>query len=197
MSFLFTGSGTPTYDPVIDTPPTRFTTTAGYSAALATILAGLVVIGQGLGFDPVNAPTPIKVALIGLVGLGILAWAIAATGDSLARAYALAHVSRTDPSKPNEPAIKTAAFRLAEVYAAANPAVDGQKAQLEAQKVAAAAQVRLCPFPAPLPVKAQGRDANAVAVLVSGETGQEQQRYLVGRPNSKLQWVDGDEIYLP
>ena len=109
---------------------------------------------------------PIRIALIALVGAGILAWAIAAAGDSLARAYGLAHVTRTDPTKENEPAIKTAAFKLAEVYAAANPAVDAQKA-------ATAAQVRLCAFPVPLQVRAQGSDAQAVALFVSGEVGKE------------------------
>lgn len=189
MGLPIPGTGTNTGTQVIDTPPVvPFTSGAGFSAAATAIVAATIAVLQAL--NVLDISEPIRIALIALVGAGILAWAIAAAGDSLARAYGLAHVTRTDPTKENEPAIKTAAFKLAEVYAAANPAVDAQKA-------ATAAQVRLCAFPVPLQVRAQGSDAQAVALFVSGEVGKEQQRYLVGRHNRKLEWVDGDEIYLP
>ena len=188
MSIPFLGSGTSTDQQVIYTPAVPFTSAAGFSAAITAIGAAVIAVLPTVTVLAVSEP--VKVALIALIGAGVLAWAIAAAGDSFARAYGLAHVTRTEPNKPNQPAIQTAAFKLAEVYAAANPAVDAQKA-------AAAAQMRLCPFPAPLPVKAQGKDAHAVAVLVSGESGKEEQRYLVGRSGGKFQWLDEDEIYLP
>lgn len=178
--------GTGSNSEVIDAPRTTFTWAAGYSAAIVAGLSGVLAVLQGL--NVLDITEPVKIACIGLVGAGVLAWAIASAGDSFARAYALAHVTRTEEDKPNQPAILMATAKLAEVYAAANPAVDVQKA---------AAQTLLCPFPAPLSVKAQNKNARATAVLVSGESGKGQQRYLVGFPDSKLEWVDGDEIYLP
>ena len=103
---------------VIDTPGTPFTSAAGFSAAIAAALAGALAILQGL--DVLEITEPVKIALIGLVGAGILAWAIAAAADSLARAYAVAHVTRTKPGDPNLPALQTAADKLAGVYVAAH-----------------------------------------------------------------------------
>jgi len=40
----------------------------------------------------ISVDPAIKVAALGLIGLGAVAWSIAATGDVLARAYASAHV---------------------------------------------------------------------------------------------------------
>jgi hypothetical protein len=180
--------GTGTGNPVIDTPPLTFTGAAGLSAAITGLVAAAISVLQG--FDVLDAPDPIKIALIGLVGAGIIGWAIAATGDTLARAYALAHVTRTEAGKENQPALQTAANKLAEVYAAANPAVT-------VPTVAQAAAGRLAPFPAPLQVKVRGNDAQAIAVLVSGEAGKETQRYLVGLPGTQLTWVDDDAISMP
>jgi hypothetical protein len=143
-----------------------------------------------LGFDVLNAPTSITVALIALVGAGIIGWSIAAAGDTLARAYASAHVTRTATGENNQPAIQTAAEKLAQVYAAAHGI------STEANTIATP-QGRLVPFPTPLPVKVRGKDAQAVAVLVSGESGKETQKYLVGLPDSQMTWMPSDAISLP
>lgn len=111
------GTGTGQGTPVIDTPGTRFTSAAGFSAAIAAALAGALAVLQGL--DVLEITEPVKIALNGLVGAGVLAWAIAAAGDLLARAYALAHVTGV-VGKENQPAIQTAADKIAEIYAAAH-----------------------------------------------------------------------------
>src|SRR5688500_14664792 len=117
----FTSSSTNTTTPAIDTPSTGFTSAAGFlagiSAVIAAVLAGGLTILQSL--DVLSLSEPVKISLIGLVGAGILAYAIAAAGDSLARAYAVAHVTRIE-GKDNQPALQTAAFRLADAYAAAH-----------------------------------------------------------------------------
>ena len=118
MAFPFLGSRTSTDQPVIDTPSPVFTTGAGFSAAITAIGAAVIAILPSL--TALEVSEPVKVALIALIGAGVLAWAIAAAGDSLARAYGLAHVTRTEPEKPNQPAIQTAAVRLADAYAAAH-----------------------------------------------------------------------------
>jgi len=186
------GTGTGQGTPVIDTPGTRFTSAAGFSAAIAAALAGALAVLQGL--DVLEISEPVKIALIGLVGAGILAWAIAAAGDSLARAYALAHVTRKE-GEENQPAIQTATNKLVEVYGAAHgiTITDG-KLTPAAQP---APQGEVTPLPTPLKVKLRGKDAQAIAIRVSGESGKETQRYLVGLPDSQLTWVSSDAISLP
>lgn len=187
---LTPGTGTKTSTEVIDTPSPGFTWIAGVSGAITAIVAALVSIGQGLGFEVLDAPTPITVALIALVGAGIIGWSIAATGDTLARAYALAHVTRTKEGEENQPALQIAADQLAKVYAAAHGISTDAN-------TTATPQGRFTAFPTPLPVKVRGKDAQAVAVLVSGESGKETQRYLVGLPDSQLTWMHNDAISLP
>jgi hypothetical protein len=185
-----TSSSTNTSSEVIDTPAVGFTWIAGLSGAVTAIIAAVISIGQGLGFNALEAPTPITVALIALVGAGIIGWSIAATGDTLARAYASSHVTRTETGENNQPAIQTAAEKLAQVYAAAHGI------STEANTTTTP-QGRLVAFPTPLPIKVRGKDAQAVAVLVSGESGKETQKYLVGLPDSQLTWMLNDAISLP
>jgi len=48
-----------------------------------------------------------------------------------------------------------------------------------------------------LQVKVRGKDAQAVAALVSGESGKETQKYLVGLPDSQMSWMSSDAVSLP
>jgi hypothetical protein len=185
-----TSTSTNTSTKVIDSPAVGYTWVAGVFGAITAILAAIVTIGQGLGFEVLEAPTPITVALIALIGAGIIGWSIAATGDTLARAYASAHVTRTETGENNQPAIQTAAEKLAQVYGAAHGISTDANTN-------ATPQGRLTAFPTPLPVKVRGNDAQAVAVLVSGESGKETQRYLVGLPGSQMTWMHNDAISLP
>ena len=198
----FTSSSINTTTPAIDTPSTGFTSAAGFlagiSAAIAALLAGALTILQS--FDVLSLSEPVKVALIGFVGVGILAYAIAAAGDSLSRAYAVAHVTRIE-GKDNQPALQTAAFRLADAYAAAHglklstPAktADGEASatttSVYAPSSPAASKESSLELSPPLKVQVRGKDAQATAILVSGESGKETQRYLVGLPGSPLTGV--------
>ena len=194
------GTSTSPNTPVIDTPSPNFTWIAGVSGAITALIAGAIAIGQGLGFDVLAAPTPVKVALIGLIGAGIIGWSIAAAGDTLARAYALAHVTRTEPGKENQPALQIAAHELAGVYAAAHgvPMLTNQPpAPLPAVLTKAATpQCPFCPFPTLFPVMVQGKEAHAIAMRVSGDAGKEKQEYLVGLPNAQPKWMDEAAVYM-
>lgn len=206
----FGSSSINTTTPAIDTPSTGFTSAAGWLAGISAVITAL---GTGLltllqNANVVSLSEPVKVALIGFVGVGILAYAIAAAGDSLARAYAVAHVTRIE-GKDNQPALQTAAFRLADVYAAAHglklstPAntADGETSatttSVYAPSSPAASKESCLELSPPLKVQVRGKDAQATAILVSSESGKETQRYLVGLPGSPLTWVNSDAISMP
>lgn len=206
----FGSSSINTTTPAIDTPSTGFTSAAGWLAGISAVITAL---GTGLltllqNANVVSLSEPVKVALIGFVGVGILAYAIAAAGDSLARAYAVAHVTRIE-GKDNQPALQTAAFRLADAYAAAHglklstPAntADGEASATTTSVYAlsspAASKESCLELSPPLKVQVRGKDAQATAILVSSESGKETQRYLVGLPGSPLTWVNSDAISMP
>jgi len=207
MMRLLTSSSSTTSDQAIDTPPLGVTALPQFFGALTALGAATIAIYQVIA--GVDTTDPLKIALIGLVGVGILAWAIAAAGDSLARAYAAAHVTRTEPDKVNQPAIQSAAVRLADAYAAAHgmklstqaSTADGgtsaTTASVYSPVSSATPKETHFPISPPLIVKVRGKDALAVAVMVSGESGKETQRYLVGLPDSQLTWVSNDAISLP
>jgi hypothetical protein len=196
-----------TNPPVIDTPPLGVTTLAGLSGAFTALVAAAIAVLQGL--DVLNVTEPVKIALIGLVGAGILAWAIAAAGDTFARAYALAHVTRTEPGQDNQPALQTAAVRLADAYAAAHGlkvttptnTTDGGASvstpSTYSPSSTTASKECCLELSPPLKVQVRGQDAQATAVLISGESGKETQRYLVGLPGSSLVWMNSDAISMP
>jgi len=180
---------------------------AGFSAAASAIVAATISILQGL--NVLDVTEPVKIGLLGLAGAGLLAWAIAAAGDSLARAYAVANVSRTPSDQDNQPAIQAAAIRLADAYAAAH----GVKVTPPASQAgggasappasaytpvspAATKEIHL-PISPPLKVKQGAQEGEAVAVQVSGDSGKETRSYLVGFPGSPPDWVPSDAIYIP
>jgi hypothetical protein len=207
MNLFSSSKSSATTQQAIDTPPLGVTTVAQLSGAITAVGAAVVaILPTILGVDTTDA---LKIALIGLVGAGILAWAIAAAGDTLARAYAAAHVTRTPSDQDNQPALQTAAIRLADAYAAAHglkisaqasPANGGAStstASVYAPAAPAASKETRLPISPPLKVKRGAQDGEAVAVLVSGESGKETQRYLVGFPGSPPSWVTSDAIYVP
>jgi hypothetical protein len=81
---------------VIGGRATGFATKAGFAAALTAITGVVLAIVQEV--DSSNVHLAVKVAALGLIGVGALAWSIAATGDVLARAYASAHVVAATPA---------------------------------------------------------------------------------------------------
>ena len=165
-----------------------FTTAAGFASALTAIVAGVIS-----AVDPIvtndKIEDPIKIALLGLVGAGIIGWAIASAGDVLARAYASAHVVRLEGAS-NQPALQaaakelqlhTAVDKLVNAYSNAQPVADGE------------IPARLVALPVPLDVEVRGTSSKAVAALVEGD---ETVRYLVGRPGEALTWEPGSAVYL-
>jgi hypothetical protein len=194
MTLINRGSNASNPEVVVDSPSVGSTWLAGLSAAVTALLAAAISIFQGL--DVLNLSDPVKIGLIGLIGAGILGWAIATSGDALARAYAQAHVTRVD-GENNQPALQTAANKIAEVYAAAHGVSIISNSADQGAPAIKASQEQLCPFPTPLKVKVRGNDAQAIAVLLSSTGGKETQKYLIGVPGDQITWVDDAAISIP
>ena len=167
---------------VVEADSLRVTWWAALSASVTTIAAFAVAI-----LDQLNAltiPDNIKIAIIGLIGAGVIGWAIASAGDALARAYATAHVTPKEDDVP-KPAIQTAATALAEAYKEAHPALAGGA-------VGGNAQERLVALPS-VDVRVGNADAKAVLALVKEDKTVE---YLVGLPGQQLDWKPSASVQL-
>ncbi len=204
---LFTSSSSSTTPPTIDTPPLVVTALPQFFGAFTALGAAAIAIYQVVA--GVDTTDPLKIALIGLVGVGILAWAIAATGDTIARAYASAHVTRTEPGKENQPALQAAAIRFADAYAAAHgakpptPAIPpngAAPATTHSNYVpspTAASQDYYFPISPVRKVKVGHIDGEAIAVKVKSEAGKITEEYLVGTPGSNYVWKIRDLVSVP
>ena len=204
---LFNSSSSSTPAPAIDTPPLVVTALPQFFGAFTALGAAAIAIYQVIA--GVDTTDPLKIALIGLVGVGILAWAIAATGDTIARAYASAHVTRTEPGKENQPALQAAAIRFADAYAAAHgvkpptPAIPTDGAALVATpsnyspSTATASQEYCFPISPVRKVKVGLNDGEAIAVKVKREGGKVTEEYLVGTPGSNYGWKIKDVVFVP
>ncbi len=165
---------------VVESDSLRVTWWAALSASVTTIGAFAVAV-----LDQLNAltiPDNIKIALIGLIGAGVVGWAIASSGDALARAYAAAHVTSNEDDVP-KPAIQTAAAALVTAYEKAHPA---------APPAGANGQGRLVPLPS-VEVRVGNADAKAVLALVKEDKSVE---YLVGLPGQQLDWKPSASVAL-
>jgi hypothetical protein len=172
---------------------TGFATKAGFAAALTAI--GGVVLGIVQEVDKSHVNTPVKVAAIGLVGLGALAWSIAATGDVLARAYASAHVVASTPETKSP--IPVAQWALTETGGKQAPA----QAVVEALKGKAASGeqphsppgTQVVPLPAVTSVSYKNGDFVALAIRFGAEKP-DAISLLVTRPGESAKWVDGEDL---
>ncbi len=75
---------------VIGTPSLRFTTAAGIASVFTAVVGAALPVLDKL--DALKVTENVKIAMLGLVGAGVVGYAIASAGDVLARAYASAHV---------------------------------------------------------------------------------------------------------
>lgn len=159
---------------VIEAGSLRFTTTAGYAAAITAIVAGAVPVLDWV--TDLNVNDSLKIALVGLVGAGVLGWAIASAGDVLARAYASAYMkprtSDTDPATP----------LLAEFI----DAYKGSRAEASSpsQTLLVAGDRR---------VVVDWRNAEAHVLAVETDPATDKVRFLLARPNGSVTWADGED----
>ena len=203
----FTSSSSSTTPPTIDTPPLVVTALPQFFGAFTALGAAAIAIYQVIA--GVDTTDPLKIALIGLVGIGILAWAIAATGDTIARAYASAHVTRTEPGKENQPALQAAAIRFSDAYAAAHgikpptPAIptDGVVSAASSSNYSpsptTASQENFFPISPVRKVKGRLLDGEAIAVKVKSQGDKVTEEYLVGTPGGNYSWKIKDVVFVP
>lgn len=163
------GTFTKTDEEPVQASPMRFTAVAGYAGAFtAATSAAIAVLPQ---IVELKVGDNIKVALIALVGAGVIAWAVASAGDALGRAYLTAHMEQKTPSAPKP---------LQQVAAAAAPQ-DDQSAVVVA-------------LPVPLQVCAVGSDVGQKAVAAKVVDGD--MHYYVASPRGRFSWVPAEGLVL-
>lgn len=163
------GTFTKTDEEPVQASPMRFTAVAGYAGAFtAATSAAIAVLPQIIELE---VGDNIKVALIALVGAGVIAWAVASAGDALGRAYLTAHMEQKTPSAPKP---------LQQVAAAAAPQ-DDQSAVVVA-------------LPVPLQVCAVGSDVGQKAVAAKVVDGD--MHYYVASPRGRFSWVPAEGLVL-
>lgn len=180
---------------VVKADPLQITWWAALAGSVTAITAFVIAL-----LDELNAlaiPDNIKIALIGLIGAGIIGWAISSAGDALARAYASAHVTpgvtETTPegaekTTPPKPAIQTAADALAKVYGTAHGVPSA------AATPGAVTKTQLVPLPAPLIVQVGDAQARAILAMVKEDKTVE---YLVGLDGQQLDWKPESQVRVP
>jgi len=177
---------------VIGGRATGFATKAGFAAALTAITGAVLAIVQEV--DSSSVHLEVKVAALGLIGVGALAWSIAATGDVLARAYASAHVvAATCESKTPTPVAQWALTSVNGGVPPAQAALTGALGTLACAKQKCASSdvqvVALCSTK----VRYGPDDFVAVALRIAQEKPEELSLLLV-RAGYTPQWVDGNQV---
>ena len=147
---------------VVGADSLRFTTAAGYAAAVTAVVGALLPV-----LDKVTALSVsenIKIAMLGLVGAGVLAYAVASAGDVVARAYATAHVHPAEGTgtgaKPPRPAAEYIAEAVIEALTKAAPAA---KTELKAISTALSTSRAGTVFPMSAGVDGKGCVGDAVS----------------------------------
>ncbi len=166
---------------------TGFATTAGFAAAITAITGAAIAVVQQ--FADIKVDPALKVAALGLIGLGALSWAIASVGDVLGRAYASSHVvpaekAGDEPTPVLQWALTAANGKPAPVTAVLE-AFSSVDAHLKPVTQAVGAD-QIVPLPAKTTVSYQGGIATAFAIRVGDADALSM---LIAQPGESLQWV--------
>jgi hypothetical protein len=172
---------------VVGGKATGFATVAGFAAAITAIAGAVIAAVQQ--FADLNVDPALKVAALGLVGLGALSWAIASVGDVLGRAYATSHV--VPSAKAGEEPTPVLQWALTEVNGGPAPATavlkalssSGAGGTFGAQAVGAD---QIVPLPAKTQVSYQGATVTAFAIRVGDADALSM---LIGQSGESPQWV--------
>ncbi len=173
---------------------TGFATKAGFGAALTAITGAAVAAVQQIG--SISVDPAIKVAALGLIGLGALAWSIAATGDVLARAYASAHVVPGDGGGSPTPVGQWALTTVIREAAKAPGLVAQVLAEAQATSSSRASgegHLRVTQI-ARTNVMYQNHEFFALAVRLDPETPASDLSFLIARSGSAAQWVEAKDL---
>ncbi|HEX2049151.1 MAG TPA: hypothetical protein VHJ34_00795 [Actinomycetota bacterium] len=161
----------------VDLKPFRFTSFMGGAGTLSAATSAVILVAEEV-LDK-KYDTAIKVALLGVIGLSIVAAALASAGDALARAYAAGNVSRGRTDKePSRSALE----------AAVSIAVDALKGAPERES-----RSGVVALPDVLAVTSKNRAAKAVATRVDDKGKLE---YLLGTEGGQLSWHPEDDVAL-
>lgn len=196
------GDAAPLRDPekdVVNADPLQITWWAALAGSATAIIAFVIAILDEL--NALEVSENIKIALVGLIGAGIIGWAISSAADALAKVYSTAHVTPevtqttsegVEKKTPARPAIQTAADTLAKGYGAAHgvPATGAPAAAAPAP----AAEQQFVPLP--LLTVQVGDDAQAKAVLALVKDDKTVE-YLVGLNGQQLGWKPQSEVRIP
>lgn len=150
----------------------------GLTTALGAVLATLAN-----GADFATIPNPVQVGILGVIGAGLLAAAIAAAGDALARAYVVANtVETTKPDADVKPALHVA-----------GAAVAGALGKLTAAtaQTSAHASPGVVPLAVPLELCIDGTETYRAIAARSDGNGLE---YLAAPPGERLRWHKESEV---
>jgi hypothetical protein len=188
LSFLY-DSATKSTD-VVGSDSLRFTTTAGFAGAVTAIVGALLPILDKI--TALKVSENIKIAAIGLIGAGVLAWAIASAGDVLARAYATAHVHPADGDTPPTPATEWAVSQVLDILRNAAPALQEDASKLT-EAVAGSRDREIIPLAGGVKAKYKQHRGEVYAVRrdASDPTKLE---YLFGRETEMPAWASEDDL---
>jgi len=190
LSFLY-DSETKSTD-VVGSDSLRFTTAAGFAGALTAITGAVLPLVDK--FTALNVSENIKIAMIGLVGVGILGWAIASAGDVLARAYATAHViPAADANTPPTAAAAWVVKELLDTLKAAGP-------ELKSQATALTTALSQAPVGTIIPIGGGGINAKykshdcKVFALRRDANDRTKLQYLYARDQETPEWAPEGDI---
>jgi hypothetical protein len=172
---------------VVGGKATGFATVAGFGAATTAIAGAVIAAVQQ--FADLKVDPALKVAALGLVGLGALSWAIASVGDVLGRAYASSHVvPSTGAGQKPTPLLQWALTGidgdpapLAVVLGASSASDAGEKSG-----ASTAGTAQIVPLPASIKVSYQGVTATALAIRVGDADALS---VLIAQPGESPEWV--------
>lgn len=192
-------SGSTKSTDVIGADSLRFTTTAGFAAAVTAIVGGLLPILDKL--DALNVSENIKIAMLGLVGAGILGWAIASAGDVLARAYATAHVHPAgsdggSPTPASEYVVKQILDKLPAVEAKAQAAASAASSKATAMTTAISTVPAGTVIPLGIAIAAKHKQTHPCHVYAVRQdpTDKEKLQYLVARHGITPEWAPEHDV---
>jgi hypothetical protein len=188
---------------LIEVDPLDFTKLAGYVSLGVAGIGGVLLIAQGVAEASAEQgwPTEVQVGLLVLVGLALIAGAVAGAADVLARAYATGHVSADGDDR--FPAVLVAGDAIAQAYRPAGEAKGKAAPEMAAERLAAAYEKareaddeHRSLIPAPRGMRADvakvGTDLEVLALRWHAE--KKALQYLVGPSDKKPDWADDPAV---
>jgi hypothetical protein len=192
MGFRIT-SETKTND-VIGSDSLRFTTTAGIASVFAAVVGAAIPVLDKI--TALNVSENVKIAMLGLVGAGVVGYAIASAGDVLARAYATAHVHPAEATQKDGKEIKSPPMPASE-YAVGEfvKRLDQIVPALKDALAAPGHRLSIVPLPEAISVKTRLHDDCKVVALCSADGNDpEHVLYLVARKGAGLELKAKEEM---